>query len=180
MEKYTEDSQKTKKRFDKFYGELYKRLSFMKYIESNSWEKTIGNDQKDPLYCLPIINVLLDNDLYFTVSIYAWHLPDDHEIYKKYFRSMSNVFFSQLLFEVTSFNMCPGIDGISKSESYMLHVVPQEATTECGNSGPKVFKRSSNCFLLVKAQYLCKSCNSLLKRVEKKEKQLPFRLRTLD
>ena len=169
MDKYTEDNQKTKKRFDKFYGELYKRLSSMKYIESNSWEKTIGNDQKDPLYCLPTINVLLDNDLHFTVSIYVWHLPDDHhQIYKKYFRSMSNVFVSQLLFEVTSFNVCPGIDGISKSESYMLHVVPQEATTECGHPGPKVFKRSSNCFSLVKAQYLCGSCNSLLERVGKK------------
>ena len=59
---------------------------------------------------------------------------------------MSNVLVSQLLFEVTSFNICPGIDGISDSESYMLHVVPQEATTECGQPEPRVFKRSSNCF----------------------------------
>ena len=91
---------------------------------------------------------------------------------------MSNVLVSQLLFEVTSFNMCPGIDGISESESYMLHVVPQEATTECGQPEPKVYKRSSDCFLLVKAQNLCESCNSLLKRVGKKEKQLSFRLKT--
>ena len=121
----------------------------MKYIENNSWKKTIGNDQiyltqKDPLYCLPTINILVDNDLYFTVSIYAWHLPDDHEICKKYFRSMSNVLASQLPFEVTSFNICSGIDGISDSKSYMLHVVPQEATAECGQPEPKVFKRSSN------------------------------------
>ena len=52
----------------------------------------------------------------------------------------------------------------------MLHVVPQEATPECGQPEPKVFKRSSNCFLLVKAQNLCESCNSLLKRFGKKEK----------
>ena len=136
MDKCTEDSQKTKKKSYKSYGELCKRLSSMKYIENNSWEKTIGNDQiyltqKVPLYCLPTINVLVDNDLYFTVSIYTWHLPDDHEICKKYFRSMANVLVSQLLFEVTSFNVCPGINGISESESYMLHVGPQEATTEC-------------------------------------------------
>ena len=97
----------------------------MKYIENNSWEKAMGNDQlsltqKDPIYSLPTINVLVDNDLYFTVSIYAWHLPDDHEVYKKYFRSMSNALVSQLLFEVTSFSICPGINGISESGSYML------------------------------------------------------------
>ena len=124
MDKHTEDSQKTKKKFYKSYGELCKRPSSMKYIGNNSWEKTIGNDQiyltqKDPLYCLPTINVLVDNDLYFTGSIYVWHLPDDHEIYKKYFRLMSNVLVSQLLFEVTSFSICPGIDGISDSESYV-------------------------------------------------------------
>ena len=48
----------------------------MKYIKNNRWKKATGNDeiyltQKDPLYCLPTINVLVDNDLYFKVSIYA-------------------------------------------------------------------------------------------------------------
>ena len=62
----------------------------MKYIKNNRWKKATGNDeiyltQKDPLYCPPTINVLVDNDLYFTVSIYAWHPHDDHEIYKKVF-----------------------------------------------------------------------------------------------
>ena len=141
------------------------------------WNDQIYLTQKDSLYCLPTINVLVDNDLYFPVSVYAWHLPGDHEIYKKYFRSMSNVLVSQLLFEVTSCNICPGIDGISEIESYMLHVVPQEAT-ECGQPEPKVFKRSSNCFLLVKTHNLCESCNNLLKRVRKKEKQLSLRLKT--
>ena len=47
----------------------------------------------------------------------------------------------------------------------MLHVVPQEATTDGGQPEPKVFKRSSDCFLLVKAQNLCESCNSLLKTI---------------
>ena len=42
----------------------------------------------------------------------------------------------------------------------------------------EVFKRSSNYFLLVEAQNLCESCNSLLKRFGKKEKQLSIRLKT--
>ena len=50
----------------------------------------------------------------------------------------------------------------------MLYVVPQEATTECGQPEPKVLKRSSNCFLLVKAQNLCESCNSFFKKFGKK------------
>ena len=37
---------------------------------------------------------------------------------------MSNVLLSQLLFEVTTFNICLGTDRISESESYMLNVVP--------------------------------------------------------
>ena len=63
---------------------------------------------------------------------------------------MSNVLVSQLLFEVTLFSICPGIDRISEIESYLLHVAPQEATIKCGQPEPKVFERSSNCFLLVK------------------------------
>ena len=59
---------------------------------------------------------------------------------KKYFRSMSNVLVSQLFFEFTSFNVYPEIDGISDSESYMLHFVPQEATTECGQPEPKYLR----------------------------------------
>ena len=59
---------------------------------------------------------------------------------KKYFRSMSNVLVSQLFFEVTSFNICSEIDEISGSESYMLHVVPQEATAECGQPGRKYLR----------------------------------------
>ena len=120
------------------------------------WKWSNLPNSKDPLYCHPTINVLVDNDLYFTGSIYVWHLPDDHKIYKKYFRLMSNVLVSQLLFEVASFNICPRIDGISESESYMLHVVPQEATAECGQPEPNVFKRSSNCVLLIKAQIYMK------------------------
>ena len=61
----------------------------------------------------------------------------------------------------------------------ILHVVPQEATTECGQPKPKLFKRSSNCFLLVVKTYnLRESCNSLLKRVGKKQKQISFTLKT--
>ena len=49
---------------------------------------------------------------------------------------------------------------------------------ECGQPEPKVFKRYSNCFLLVKAHNVCESCNGLLKTVWKKQKQLLFRLKT--
>ena len=79
---------------------------------------------------------------------------------KKYFRSMSNVLVSQLLFEVTLFNMCPGIDGIGESELYILYALPQEAATECEQPESKVFKRSSNYFLLVKEHNICEISNS--------------------
>ena len=39
----------------------------------------------------------------FTLSIYVWYLPDDHEIYKQCFRSISNFLVPELLFEVTLF-----------------------------------------------------------------------------
>ena len=78
-----------------------------------------------------------------------WHLPDNNEI--KYFRTMSKVSVSQLVLEVTSFSICPGIGGITKSESYMLHVVPEEATTECEQPEPKVFKRSLKLFFTRKS-----------------------------
>ena len=78
---------------------------------------------------------------------------------KKYFRSMSNVLVSQLFFEVTSFNVCPEIDGISDSESYMLYVVPQEATTECGQPEPKYLRGFQTVFywykIYVKVVIVC-------------------------
>ena len=79
MDVYTGDSQKRKKKFYKSYGELCKKLSSMKYMENNGWEKTMGNDQmyltkKDPLYYLLTIKVLV-------VMIYILQYQIMHGIY---------------------------------------------------------------------------------------------------
>ena len=119
MDKYDrKGSQKIKKKLYKCYGKLWKRLSSMKHIENDNWEKTIG---KHEIYLTQIwllhfhfsIKVLVDNDLYFTASIYAWHLSVDHEICIKCFRPIANVSVSQILFEVAWFSIWPGINGIN-------------------------------------------------------------------
>ena len=56
-------------------------------------------------YLLPQYEMVFDDSLGFTLSVFHWLLLDDHELYKKYRRSVKQFSIQQLIVEIMSFNV---------------------------------------------------------------------------
>lgn len=60
-------------------------------------------------YVLPKFEIFVEDSLLFTVRVFGWMLPEDHEVYKKYGRSFFNMTFSNFILELGKSQLCPGI-----------------------------------------------------------------------
>ena len=56
------------------------------------------------------IQVKVDDGLGFSISVYGWPLPPTHQLYKDNYRSLKYVTISQLLNEISSLNICHGVE----------------------------------------------------------------------
>ena len=60
-------------------------------------------------YVLPTYEIYIYNLLNFTVHVYSWILPVDHELYLLYNSSFLNVTFSTFVEGLSQFTLCQGI-----------------------------------------------------------------------
>ena len=77
-------------------------------------------------------SVRVDDNLKFTVLVYGWALPDNHDIYTSNGRSMQYCSFKTLCGEIMSQNICKG--SVSKKTDLKLwknHVVPLLPKDSC-------------------------------------------------
>ena len=68
--------------FYKYFEGLESRIANLKTVE-NLKEKfkrdSIMIKKWRPTYLLPEFEIILDNSLAFTIRVYKWRLPEDHE-----------------------------------------------------------------------------------------------------
>ena len=57
---------------------------------------------------LPQFEILVDDSLGFTVSLYGWFLPETHLLYYNYRRSIRNVNIIELVTKIKSYYICKG------------------------------------------------------------------------
>ena len=76
-----------------------------------------GNEEKSWFILLPKIVLLM-----------PWLLPENHNIYLKYKRSMFNTTISNLISTVSPYDLCSGITDTFavNSNSYIKHIVPKK------------------------------------------------------
>ena len=91
--------------------DLNKRLTKLKI---GPWSYRICNDKtyievNEAPFLVPKYSIKIDESLNFIVTVYNWPLPDDHNVYINYRRSLRNVFISSLLSGIEDFGMCPGV-----------------------------------------------------------------------
>ena len=112
-----------------------------------------------PPFLVPRISVKIDIDLKFSVVVYNWPLPDDHQLYKKYFGTLRNVLLSPLLAEIDAFSICSG--RTERIQSSRVHSIPLEIdeNTENPRTFDEVF-RSQDCHVLTLST-LCESCERM-------------------
>ena len=122
-------TQATCYRFDSL-SEVQNQVSKLKELKRN-WNIVTQDDritmQKMKLpYLLPQYEIVVDDSLGFTLSIFHWLLPDDHELYKKHHRSVKQLSIQQLIEEIKSYNICNGVTNeMHKCKNIEHHVIPK-------------------------------------------------------
>jgi len=121
----------------------------------------------DSLHMLPKYEILINNDLKFTIRYFTWSLPDDHELYISYERSLNKITLSQLIKLLNQYKVCNGIIRNNiESHHFINHnipLIPRTLLTTNKTLHQIQFIRSIACKIL-NEQLMCSSCS-------KREKQ---------
>ena len=78
-------------------------------------------------HVLPKFEVFIDNTLTFSLRVYGWMLPENHELYSKFNKSFHNVTSSNFAAYVRQFILCKGIStpDLEKLLNCQKHVMPK-------------------------------------------------------
>ena len=143
----------------------------------DSWHIDINNESNLVIitcistgHILPLFEIYVDQTLAFTLRVYGWLLPEDHELYLSHKRSFLNITLSNFIIELKQKNiLCEGITtpDPSKEINFQKHVVPkifdyssfQQSTTKSPLHQDE-FYRSISCQLLISNNSTCSCCNS--------------------
>ena len=76
---------------------------------------------------VPLYKIFIGQSLRFQIRVLAWILPDIHDIYGQYKSSCENVFLSNLIYSLNSYNVCQGIqDNLFIDYSLLVkHSIPK-------------------------------------------------------
>ena len=99
---YSQDAEK-KRAIYKDFGELCKRVQSLKTLSGytvNILEDRIESKSYKESLLLPELEVVIDDSLGFTLKVYGFYLPDDHELYSQYFKSVTNTTVANLVKEI--------------------------------------------------------------------------------
>ena len=79
-------------------------------------------------HILPKYEIFVDQSLGFSVRVYGWLLPDDHELYSSFNRSFFNVTLTNFMFELSKHFFCEGITTPDpcKEINFQKHVIPKK------------------------------------------------------
>ena len=154
----------------KNFPELCKRVETLK--STKEWTVQELHDRivlkKGSTMIFSELEIMIDDSLGFTVSVYGWRLPEDHEIYNENFRSVTNITVSDLIKKVETMVICPGVEPTVISRDIKHHVIPKpvdpllEDDDESGTSFSlsKEFWRTHSCLVLCGRDEQCPSCYS--------------------
>ncbi len=66
--------------------------------------------KKDTIHELAIIEIYVDDSLGFTIRVFGWLLPDDHDVYLSNKRTLQSITLSNLIRLLDCQVICSGID----------------------------------------------------------------------
>ena len=170
---YSQDAEK-KRAIYKDFGELCKRVQSLKTLNGytvNILEDRIEIRNYKESLLLPELEVVIDDSLGFTLKVYEFYLPDDHELYSKYFRSVTNTSVANLVKEIESHIVCHGVNA-TISAHVVHHIIPKSVdhlTVEDNvNSFPhEEYWRVKDCKILCSGLDQCASCSKFVQTEEK-------------
>ena len=156
----------------KSFDEFTHRVSLLKLTnwDLNLTKTFVRFSKSDGIHTVHQYEIYLDDSLGFTIRLFLWLLPENHNIYLKYKRSMFNTTISNLISTVSSYDLCSGITDkfAVNSNSYIKHIVPKKfnvfEVNDCDNPFPlnqTEYFRSQSCEILVATAGIRCACNTL-------------------
>ena len=108
--------------------DVCKRIKALKtiseWIVEERIDRVILRKMKD-CYQLPEFELIIDDSLGYTIAVYGWFLPEDHELYTNSLRSVNNVTVSDLKRDIECHHICPGVNFKELTGEVIPHVIPK-------------------------------------------------------
>ena len=156
------------KKYYQSFNDLCKRVKTLKTL--NDWivqklEDRLVLKKERSQVMLPEIEIMIDDSLGFTIYVYGWLLPEDHELYTANLRSITNITVSDLVKSIATQSICPGIKPSEFSSSIVHHVIPKSVDPffdddDGGTSFPhQEYWRTRGCVVLIGHGEQCCSCH---------------------
>lgn len=157
------------KKYYQSFNDLCKRVKTLKTL--NDWivqelEDRLVLKKKRSQVMLPEIEIMIDDSLGFTIYVYGWLLPEDHELYTANLRSITNITVSDLVKSIATQSICPGVKPSEFSSSIVHHVIPKSVDPlfndddDGGTSFPhQEYWRTRGCVVLFGHGEQCCSCH---------------------
>lgn len=132
--------------------------------------------KKSSQVTLPEIEIMIDDSLGFTIYVYGWLLPEDHELYTTNLRSITNITVSDLVKGIGTLSICPGVKPSELSSSIVHHVIPKSVdplfNDDDGSAFPhKEYWRTCGCGVCLNREVLPRSFRGILWKPKKAGKK---------
>eukprot|EP00794_Sanderia_malayensis_P002815 gene2815-3251_t len=129
----------------------------------------------DNSHIIPIYEVFVNSDLKFSVRVFGWKLPEEHELSETYEKSCKNITLSNLISILNGYTICCGMLELEQADfgSFIKHCIPKKVEiTDTGTSPfhQTDFNRALSCQVLATANQ-CKKCISSQREVAKAAKR---------
>ena len=141
-----------------YYKNLKQLFLRSKDLEfTNRWSVTQGDKeivlQKfNKEFLIPEFQVLIDDGLGFTIKVFEWFLPEDHELYSSVKRSMRNITLSNLIKNIeNNYKICTGVEEKELSGNLLFHVMKKTESCDDGNENFPLNPYSSH--VVVRTKY---------------------------
>ena len=125
-------------------------------LKLKGWTLTLNDTvislkQVEKPFIVPKYELFIKEDLKVSCAVYGWLLPEDHELYMNYNRSVKRITVTSLLNEICRYLLCEGADikQVKLSDDVINHVIPLEVDINQPNPiYVKEVQRSKKCVVL--------------------------------
>ena len=156
-------------------------------LKLEGWTLTLNDTvislkQVEKPFIVPKYELFIKEDLKFSCVVYGWLLPENHELYMKYNRSVKRITVTSLLNEICRYLLCEGADikQVKSFDDVINHVIPLEEDNQPNSIHVKEVQRSKKCVVLYFDSTLnhFPLCKEAIKKQQLKDKRFAKNIKT--
>eukprot|EP00795_Rhopilema_esculentum_P015307 gene15307-6524_t len=150
--------------------EVVKRAAKLKIP---AWQQeSVSNQLRLKLFeeecMIPKFELVIGNNLTYTLFIYGWLLPQSHPIYTESDQNLKNITVSELIRKIEQHKICGGI--AKPSSELQVHAIPYKVSLQEKFNIPVntvIYNRPKDCFILNESSDQCKICSTVERKLTK-------------